>query len=157
MHVFHFCHCRMQTTVGVNKTVAEEITVAGCIYSEVTSISPVFSSVLVFLEQTLIYPVPDISSLKVRIFIDSLPLSPEISGRVAHCVCIFWRDNRTVAAVLADIFQPAGTRILRYVHIGVPFPLCTFIVDGTLHDVLVGFFQPKISLVEVVSVSGFIS
>ena len=89
MHVFHFCHCRMRTTVGVDKTVAKEITVAGCIYSEVTSVSPVFSSVLVFLEQTLIYPVPDISSLKVRIFIDSLPLSPEISGRVAHCVCIF--------------------------------------------------------------------
>ena len=86
LHVFHYCKSRMQTTVGVNKTVAEEITVAGCIYSEVTSISPVFSSVLVFLEQTLIYPVPDISSLKVRIFIDSLPLSTEISGRDAHCV-----------------------------------------------------------------------
>ena len=89
MYILHFCHCRMRTTVGVDQPVAVEIAVAGGIYSEVASVSPVFSSVLVFLEQALVYPVPDVSSLKVRIFVDGLPLSPQVSGRVAHRMRIF--------------------------------------------------------------------
>ena len=105
----------------------------------------------------MIYPVPNISSLKVRIFVNSLPLSPKVSGGITHCVCIFRRSYRTVAAVLACVFQPTGTWILRNIHIGVPFPLSTLIVDRTIHQLFVSLFQPQVSLIEIISVSGFIS
>ena len=63
MYIFHFSHCRMRTTIRIDKTVAEEVAIARRVYTEVTSVSPVFSSILIFLEKTLVYPVPDISTL----------------------------------------------------------------------------------------------
>ena len=105
----------------------------------------------------MVYPVPDISTLEVRIFVNRLPLSPQVSGGVSHCVRIFGRSYRTVAAVLSCIFQPVGTWILRNIHIGVPFPLSTLIVDRTIHQLFVSLFQPQVSLIEIISVSGFIS
>ena len=147
----------MRTAIRIDKTVAEEVAIARRVYTEVTSISPVFSSILIFLEKTLVYPVPDISTLEVRVFVNRLPLSPQVSGGVSHCVCIFGRSYRAVAAVLSCIFQPVGTRILRNIHIGVPFPLSTLIVDRTIHQLFVSLFQPQVSLIEIISVSGFIS
>ena len=157
MYIFYFSHSRVWSAVRVDKPIAKEVTVTRGVYTKVTSISPVFSTIFVFLEQTLIYPVPNISSLKVRIFVNSLPLSPKVSGGITHCMCIFRRSYRTVAAVLACVFQPTGTWILRNIHIGVPFPLCAFIVNRTSHDIFVCFFHPQICLIEVVSVSGFVS
>ena len=116
MYIFHFSHCRMRTTIRIDKTVAEEVAIARRVYTEVTSVSPVFFSILIFLEKTLVYPVPDISTLEVRIFVNRLPLSPQVSGGVSHCVCIFGRSYRAVAAVLSCIFQPVGTRILRNIQ-----------------------------------------
>ena len=142
MYILHFSHCRVRTPVGVYKTVAKEVTVAGRIYTEIASVCPIFFPVFVFLENTLIYPVPNISTLKIRILIDSLPLSPQVSGGVTHSVRIFGRSYRAVTAVFADTFQPIGTRILRNIHIGVPLPLSTFVVNGACHDILIRFFQP---------------
>ena len=147
----------MRTTIRIDKTVAEEVTIARCVYPEVTSVSPVFSSIFIFLEKALIYPVPDISALEIRIFVNCLPLSPQISGGVSHGMCVLGRGYRTVTTILSDIFQPVGTRILRNIHIGIPFPLSTFIVDRTIHQVFVCLFHPQISLIEIISVSGFIS
>ena len=157
MYIFHFSHCRMRTTIRIDKTVAEEVAIARRVYTEVTSVGPVFSSILIFLEKTLVYPVPDISTLEIRIFVNCLPLSPQVSRGVSHGMCILRRSYRTVATILSDIFQPVGTRILRNIHIGVPFPLSTFVVDRTIHQIFVCLFQPQISLIEIISVSGFIS
>ena len=63
MYIFHFSHCRMRTAIRIDKTVAEEVAIARRVYTEVTSVSPVFFSILIFLEKTLVYPVPDISTL----------------------------------------------------------------------------------------------
>ena len=147
----------MRTTIRIDKTVAEEVTIARCVYAEVTSVGPVFSSILIFLEKTLVYPVPDISTLEIRIFVNCLPLSPQVSRGVSHGMCILRRSYRTVATILSDIFQPVGTRILRNIHIGVPFPLGTFVVDRTVHDVFIGILDPKVSLVEVITVAGFVT
>ena len=70
---------------------------------------------------------------------------------------IFRRNNRAVTAAFAHCLQPVGTRILRNIHIGVPFPLGTFVVDRTVHDVFIGILDPKVSLVEVITVAGFVT
>ena len=57
MYILHFSHCGVRTSVGVYKTVAKEVTVAGRIYTEIASVCPIFFPVFVFLENTLIYPV----------------------------------------------------------------------------------------------------
>ena len=157
MGVFHLVHGRMQGAVRRNDTVAAEVTVARHVGTEITSVCPERTSVLVVGQNALVYPVPDVSALQVRIFVDGFPLVPKASGRVTHGMCVFRRSYRTVAATLADLFQPACTRVLRYVHVRVPFPLGAFVVHRTVHDVLVGFLYPQVSLVEVVTVSGFVT
>ena len=39
---------------------------------------------------------------------------------------IFRRNNRAVTAAFAHCLQPVGTRILRNIHIGVPFPSVSY-------------------------------
>ena len=147
----------MRGTVRIDEAVAKEVSVAGHIFTEVTAISIILFSVFVFYKNTLIYPVPDPATLKVRIFVDSFPLSPKVTCRVTHCVSIFGRSNRTVAAFCTDLFQPSGTRILRNIHIRIPFPKGTFVVDRTVHQTFFFVFQVKVSLIEVISVTGFVT
>ena len=117
VRIFHFTHRRMRITVRIHDTVAAEVTVARHIGTEVTSVSPIVSAVLILYQDTLVYPVPDITSLEVRIAVNRFPLVPQASGRVTHGMRIFRRHHRTVTTPTADAFQPRCTRILGYVHI----------------------------------------
>ena len=147
----------MRRAVGAYNTVAKEVTVARCIDTVVTSISPVMAAVFVVSIKTLVYPVPDVSALQVGILVDSLPLIPQVAAGVTHGMRIFGRHYRTVTALLAHGLKPFGARILRYVHVGVPLPLGTLVVHGAGHPVLVGLLQPQVSLVEVVSVTSLVT
>ena len=115
------------------------------------------TSIFVCHVKSLVHPVPYISTLQIGIFVDSFPLIPKTTGRVSHGMGIFRWYYRTVATVFADVFQPSCTRILWHVHVRVPFPLCTLVVYGAVHYVLVRFFHPKISLIEVITITGFIT
>ena len=157
MCIFHLAHTRMRYTVGTYQTVAAEVTVAWHVGTEVSSVCPECLTILVMCQHTLVHPVPDVSTLQVRITVDSFPLIPQTSGRVTHGMCIFRRHHRTVATILTSAFQPACAGVLRHVHIRVPFPLSAFVVHRAVHDILVRFLHPKISLVEVISVSGLVT
>ena len=147
----------MRSAVRVHDAVAKEVTVARHVFAEVAAISIIFFSVCILDKKTLVNPVPDITALEVRVFVDRFPLVPKVTGRVTHRMGIFGRCNRTVAAFLAYLFQPFCARILRDIHVGVPFPLCTFVVDRTTHHGLFLIFYIQVSLVEVITVSGFVA
>ena len=131
--VFHLRHRRMGRTVGSDYTVAIEIPVAGGIDSEVASISPIFSAVFIRQRQALVNPIPYKSALQIRIAVDMLPLQGKIAVWIAHCVGILWRGHRAVASLPSDFFKPCSIGILRHIHVGIPFPLCPFVADGTIH------------------------
>ena len=86
MGVLHFGHSRVYGTVGSDDTVAQEVTVARCIHTEVATVCPIFTSVLVFLKQTLVHPVPDVTALQVRVSIDGIPLCGKVTAGVTHGV-----------------------------------------------------------------------
>lgn len=111
----------------------------------------------IFLQNALVHPVPNISALQIGIFVNGLPLCPQTAGGVAHGVCVFGWHDRTVTAFFAYRFKPACARILRNEHIGIPFPLCAFVVHRAVHAFGFTVFHPKVSLIEIISVSGFIT
>ena len=76
MGVFNLCHSGMRGTIRVYYTVAKEVSVTRGVYSIVTTIGIIFTSILIFFQDTLVHPVPDESALQVRVFIDSFPLIP---------------------------------------------------------------------------------
>ncbi|CCX61633.1 unknown [Bacteroides sp. CAG:598] len=157
MGIFHFSHGRMRRAVGSYQTVAAEVTVAWHIHSIIASISPIGTAGRVCFQNTLVHPVPDVSALQVGILVDFLPLVPQVTVGIAHRMRIFRRNDRTVRTVRTDITQPFGTGILGHVHVGIPLPLGTFVVHGTVHQIFLPFLHPQIGLVEVISVTGFIT
>ena len=87
--ILHLGHAGMRRAVGSNQAITEEVSIAWHIGSKVASISVEWAAVLrVGLQQTLIHPVPNESSLQVGVFIDSLPLVPQVAGRVTHGMSI---------------------------------------------------------------------
>src|SRR3712207_1191347 len=179
MGIFHLCHGRMRTAIGVDQSVVKEVSVARGVCSEVATIGiegsgrgelgRIFLVIgsqrmvgfearqLAIDEQSLVYPVPNEATLQVRILIDSFPLAMKITRRVTHCVGIFRRHDRPITAFTSYLLQPSSAGVLWYEHVSVPFPLRTLIVYGAIHPLLVLLFQPKISLIEVKSVAGFVS
>ena len=51
MYIFYFSHSRVWSAVRVDKPIAKEVTVTRGVYTKVTSISPVFSTIFVFLPE----------------------------------------------------------------------------------------------------------
>ena len=70
---------------------------------------------------------------------------------------VFGGHDGTVCSAFTDAVEPLGVRILRDVHIGVPFPNGTFVADGPVHPVFFPAFDPEVGLVEIVSVAGFVA
>ncbi|CCZ47450.1 putative uncharacterized protein [Bacteroides sp. CAG:661] len=147
----------MRRAVGTYQTVAAEVTVTRHIHAIIASISPIGTASRVRFQNTLVHPVPDVSALQVGILVDFLPLVPQVSVGIAHRMRIFRRNDRTVRTVRTDIGQPFGTGILGHVHVGVPLPLGTFVVHGTVHQIFLPFLYPQISLIEVISVTSFVA
>ena len=133
MYILHFCHSRMRLTVGPHQTITTEITIAWHIYSIVSSVCPVFTTVLISFRYSLIHPVPNISTLKIWVFIDFFPLIPQITIWITHSMRVFRWNYRAIRTCFSNISQPFCTRVLRYVHIRIPFPLCTLIIYGAVH------------------------
>ena len=159
MSILHFSHCRVRSTVRSNDTVAKEVTIAWSVYTEVATISPIFTAVFILLEQTLVNPVPDVTTLEVRILVDSSPLCSQVTVGITHGVRIFRRNDWTVATLAAYAFQPLSIRILRHIHICVPFPKSTFVVHRTVHThrACFLFLQVKVCLIEVVTITRFVT
>ena len=159
MSILHFSHCRVRSTVRSNDTVAEEVTIAWSVYTKVATISPIFTAVFILLKQTLVNPVPDVTTLEVRILVDSSPLCSQVTVGITHGVRIFRRNDWTVATLTAYAFQPLSIRILRHIHICVPFPKSTFVVYRTVHTHRASFLflQIKVCLIEVVTITSFVT
>ena len=138
MSVLHFGHRRVRGTVGIDDAVTEKIAVARSIDAVIASVSPVCASVFIGLPNALIDPVPDESALQVRIPVNCLPLPPKIPVRISHGM-------------------PVGARILRHIHVRVPFPQSTLVVHGAVCSVLLLILDVQICLVKVVSVAGLVA
>ena len=158
LHVLHLRERRMRRAVGQYEAVAAEVPVAGGVFpAEIPSVGPERASLGVVLQQALVHPVPEESALQVGIAVDRVPLSDEVSGRVAHRMSVLRRHHGPVAALASDLFQPSRAGILRNVHVRIPLPLRPFVIDRPVHPGAVGGLRPKVGLVEVVSVSGLVS
>ena len=157
MRIFHLCHRRMRRTIGTNQTIAKEITITRGIHSEIASISIEQFSIFIPLGQSLIYPVPNETTLQIRVFIDCLPLPPQVTCRITHGMSILRRHDRTITAFTTNLLQPIRTRILRHVHVRIPFPKSTLVANRTIHASFLSSLNIKVSLIEIVTISGLIT
>ena len=80
MRIFHFGHGRVGGAVGIYDAVAKEIPVAGHIGAAViAAIFPEMTTVFIHGIHSLIHPIPNVSALQVRVFVNGFPLNIEVS------------------------------------------------------------------------------
>ena len=156
--ILHLRHTGMRCAVGAYQSVAQEVTVARRVHAKVSAIGIEGTAILlVGLQESLIHPIPDESTLQVGIFIDGLPLIPEVTRGVTHRMGILRGSDGAVAAFPADLFQPLRTGVLGHVHIGVPLPQGPLVVDGTVHAVLLPMLYIKVGLIEVIAIARLVA
>ena len=129
----HFDGLRFDAAVGINYTVDAEITVgrsAGI--TIITTIVPILTPVAGFSCKTLVYPVPDATTLQYRVLFNDIPIILEVSKTVAHGMGIFAQDERTrhflILRILLNILRRS---IHRAIDICIPLQSGTFILDRT--------------------------
>src|SRR5665647_1714776 len=111
----------MRNAVGENQSVVVEVFVV-CIVlaAHVAAISPVFTPCFVGYFKSLIYPVPYETALHIFASTDNVPVFFEVASTVAHGMCIFAHDKRTVHLFAGCItFHITNPRIhtVSYTHL----------------------------------------
>ena len=87
----------MRCPVGAHETVGAEILlVYPAVATEVATVEEVFASVRVGRLESLVYPVPDETTLQLGRFEDDVPIFLEVTGTVAHGVRVLAKDPRPV-------------------------------------------------------------
>ena len=86
---------RLYFTFRRNQTVAIEVKVMD-FFTEISAEGIEFIAVCIILNQSLIDPVPDETSLKFRIIHEKIPVIGQRTATVAHCMAVFYKDQRTV-------------------------------------------------------------
>ena len=103
--ILYLRHTGMRGAIRPYQSVAQEVTIARCIHAKVTAIGIEGTTVLLIgLQESLIHPIPDESTLQVGVFIDGLPLIPEVTGGVSHRMGILRGGNGAVATFPTDLF-----------------------------------------------------
>src|SRR5574344_862807 len=104
--------------------------------------------------QTLIYKIPNTTTLKLGVFTNQIPVFFETTFRIAHSMCILalyqWLSGITFGILLAiPIPQIHGT-----VNIGKGGTFGTFVLR---RPATIGLFHPLVALLEVRSHTGFVA
>ena len=152
--VAHLVGMWVRLAVRIDDTVVVEVVVGSRITSVVTTISIDHLAVLVIVAQSLVYEVPDKSTLIFRIFAHQIPVFLESTHRVTHSMRILTLDQRTWIVVLGISFAAAVTVIHRAEDIGLT------VVSGTLilyRSAWIISFDYIIRLFEVRTISGFVT
>ena len=146
---------RIQATVWRNDTVTVEVVVAGRITSIVTTIGKDFlAGDRALVTNTLVYEVPDITTLILRILADQIPILLESTHRVTHGVGILTLDVWLGTIALAVAFA----LLVTYVHRTVDISLAVISATLILHRAgLVVSLDPIVSLFEVDAITTLIT
>ena len=159
---------RIQTTVRSDDTITVEVIVRCRITSVVASESEdLLTCDLTLITHTLIYEVPDISTLIYWIFADKLPVLLETTHGVTHSVGILtldkWLDTALTFYLLALIvcsiaFRIVFTVLVIHIHrtedIGFSIQFCTLILTRTA---IVVSLHPVVSLLEVRTIASLVA
>ena len=133
IYMLHLVEGRMYGAVRGYQPVAAEVAVTRHVCTVVPSVCPEEASVLVLLGESLVHPVPDETSLEVRVLVYVLPLEVDGACGIAHGVCVFRRAYRAVAAVLSHLPEPVSSRILRHEHVRIPLEHGPFVAYRAVH------------------------
>ena len=153
--VLNLISMRIQATVWRNDTVTVEVVVAGRITSIVTTIGKDFlAGDRALVANTLVYEVPDITTLILRILADQIPILLESTHRVTHGVGILTLDVWLGTIALAVAFALFVT----YVHRTVDISLAVISATLILHRAgLVVSLDPIVSLFKVDAITTLVT
>ena len=155
--IFHFSHGRVRVAVGVHDAVAQEVGIRRAIFAVVAAVGEIVHAVFVDGVEALVNPVPDETALQIGVGIYFAPLVPKAAGGVAHCVGVFRRANRAVAAFFAHLVEPTCAWILRHNHVGVPLHFGALVAHRAVHEGLFVFLKKEVALIEVIAVASFVA
>ncbi len=144
----------MRRPVGIDQSVAEEVSVRRPVGAEVASVGPIAVACSRILDQQpLVDPVPDEAPLKVGRAVDRLPHIPEPACRVPHRMGILRCDVRPVGLRPPPLSKSRRRGILRTEDVRVPLQQRPFVLHRTKR---VHPLEPQVGLVEVIAVPGLV-
>ena len=150
----------VQSAVGSNNTITVKVVVAGRIAAIVATISKyLLTSNLALIAHTLIYKVPDVTTLVVRLLANQVPVLFKATHRVTHSVGIFtlnqWLLNLTASYFALRVFlAPVVIGIHRAVDICSALDTSTLILARTS---LIVSLYPSVSLLKVCTIASLVT
>ena len=155
MIVLNLVSMRIQTAVWSNDTITVEVIVTCRIAAVISTISKDFlTGDRTLVTNALIYEVPDIATLILRILTDEVPIFLETTFRITHSMSIFALDVWFNTITLAIFLTLLVVDIHRTVNISLAVITATLILNRTG---LVERFHPVIGLFEVDAVTTLIT
>ena len=139
IHFFHFMHMRIDGSVGSNKAIGTKV---GIIFSKlitkISAVGPIICSIFSCLQNNLIYPIPNKSTLECIIFLKGIPIILQIADTIAHGMCVFTKDKWFFSFFRSVIRNEFYVLVHGKNHIGVIFIPCWLISYGTC--IIPGFY-----------------
>ena len=155
MIVLNLVSMRIQTAVWSNDTITVEVIVTCRIAAVISTISKDFlTGDRTLVTNALIYEVPDIATLILRILTDEVPIFLETTFRITHSMSIFALDVWFNTITLAIFLTLLVVDIHRTVNISLAVITATLILNRTG---LVERFHPVIGFFEVDAVTTLIT
>ena len=145
----------VETTVGGDDAVAVEVIVAGRILAVVATIGEDLTTRdRALVAHALIYEVPDITTLILRILTHQVPVLLEATHGVTHGVGILTLDERTGVVALRVGLAALVAIVHRTEDVGLAVLTCLLKLAGTG---LVGSLHPVVGLLEVRTVASLVA
>ena len=147
---------RMGLTNGIHQTVTTEVTKTRHIFRPViAAVCPIPVTILVYLTERLVHPIPDATTLSHRFIFKNIPIFLHATATIPHGMQIFAKNKRTVNILTGYVlFNDIHTAVHTAIDIRIVIFFRTFILYGT---VLFYRLQPVIRTLKINSIAGFIA
>ena len=123
--------------------------------THISTISPVFTSGFIRNFKSLIYPIPDKTTLHVFTSTDNVPVFLKISGTISHSMCILAHNKRTFHVFTSRIFfHVVNAWIHRTYYVRIILLVSLFKLYQTR---FVTFFNPFVSFKKHITVATLVS
>ena len=98
---------RIWFSIWLDQSINQKITIAWRFrWPKIPTIRKISSSIFTFFGDALVYPIPNATTLKLRLFSNQLPIISHSTQTVSHGMHVFTHDEGLIVLFLYIILQP---------------------------------------------------
>ena len=145
----------MDLPVWEDQTINTEIFVAKSAgWSKVSAIRPILFAIFGFLENPLIHPIPDKSSLEWLVQIKKIPVILQVTNTVSHSMSIFAEDEGTIQTPSQVFLKVMDRAVHRTDDIRMRLYISLFVLDRPRG---IALFDPCVSGLKIHAIARFVA